>query len=230
MKQVSVMCGLCVLMSAFCLLVPKGIHAFDINTTVTNEGDLSIDMSVKGASAPDDGLSRLDRYRFELDGRDGTAAVTNIFTPETGQTGASIGYVANPDVALLAGKLSADEEIGVNGSNSEACCFGAAGSSFDVAELASESVGNFNTSSYAITASGRTADLGGSFGIGVAENISTPDPSVYEKNIYELKGEGVFSISGEYGFGCGDLAAASPNPFAGVGGTINAGCGATGGG
>ncbi|MDY6987152.1 MAG: hypothetical protein SWQ30_03760 [Thermodesulfobacteriota bacterium] len=227
MKQVGLMCCLFMLLSAFCLLVPNGTYAFDVNTTVTNEGDLSVDMSVKGASAPDEGIGRLDRYSFELDGRDGTTAVTNTYTPETGQTGASIGYLAAPGYVLMSGKLSAEEEIGVNQNNSEVCCAGAANSSFDVEELVSSSSGSFNDSSYTIAASGRTADLGGSFGVGVAENISTPDPSVYERNIYELKGEGVFSISGQYGFGCGDIAAVTPNPFAGVGTTINAHGGGT---
>ena len=223
MKQVGVTCCLFMLMSAFYLLVPNGIYAFDVNTTVTNDGDLSVDMSVKGASEPDDGISRLDRYRFELDGRDGTTAVTNTYTPETGQTGASIGYVADPDYALMSGKLSADEEIGVNQNNSQVCCAGAASSSFDVEELVSESAGSFNDSSYTIYASGETAELGGSFGVGVAENITTPDPAVYERNIYELKGQGVFSISGQYGFGCGGaIGAVTPNPYAGMGSTIGA--------
>ncbi|MDY6839268.1 MAG: hypothetical protein SWH78_14990 [Thermodesulfobacteriota bacterium] len=222
MKQVRVMCFLFMLISAFFLLVPHGTYAFDVNTTVTNEGNLSVDMSVKGASAPDGAISRLDRYRFELDGRDGTTALTNTYTPETGQTGASIGYVADPDYVLMSGKLSADEEIGVNHSNSDVCCAGAASSSFEVEELVSDSTGNFNNSSYTIEASGRTADLGGSFGVGVAENMTTPNPAVYERNIYQLKGEGVFSISGQYGFGCGDVGAVAPNPFAGVGSTINA--------
>ena len=222
MKQVSVICSLFMLISSFYLWAPNCIHAFDINNTVTNDGDLSVDMSIAGASSPDDGISRLDRYRFELDGRDGTASVTNVYVPETGQTNAGIGYTANPGNPALfggvfGGKLSADEEIGVSSCNSEAYCAGAASSTFDVEELASESTGSFNDSTYAINASGRTSTLGGSFGIGVAENIVTPDPSVHEKNIYELRGEGVFSIAGEYGFGCSDVAEAEPDPFAGVG-------------
>jgi hypothetical protein len=229
MRQLGWMGCLAVLISAFCLLVPNGTCAFDVNTTVTNEGDLSVDMSIKGASAPDGAISRVDRYRFELDGRDGTAGVTNVYTPETGQTSASIGYVADPSYVLMSGKLTADEEIGVNQNNAEVCCAGAAGSSFGVEELVSESTGSFDDSSYTIEASGRTAALGGSFGVGVAENITTSNPAVYERNIYELKGEGVFSISGQYGFGCGDAATVAANPLAGVGSSINAHGGGTGG-
>ena len=224
MKQVSVICSLFVLISLFYLWTPNCIHAFDINNTVTNDGDLSVDMGIEGASSPDDGISRLDRYRFELDGRDGTASVTNVYVPETGQTNAGIGYTANPgNPALLGGifggKLSADEEIGVSACTSDAYCAGAASSSFDVEELTSESTGSFADSTYAINASGRTSTLGGSFGIGVMETIATPDSSGNERNIYELKGQGVFSIAGQYGFGCSQVAAAEPDPFAGVGGS-----------
>jgi hypothetical protein len=228
MKQARVFCSLFILVSIFCLTTPKDIDAFDINNTVTNDGDLSVDMSIGAASSPDDGMSRLDRYRFELDGRNGTASVSNVYVPETGQTQAGIGYNANAGNPALfggvfGGKLSADEEIGVSSCTSEAYCAGAASSAFDVEELTSESTGSFNESTYAINASGQTSALGGSFGIGVAEEIVTPDPSVYERNIYELKGEGVFTIAGEYGFGCSDVSAADPDPFGeiGAGGGFN---------
>ncbi len=242
-KQVGLLCTVVVLIFGAHLLAPPCGDAFDINSTVTNEGDISVEMEVEAAGSPNDtGNTRLNRYELDLRGREGTASVTNTYAPETGDTGAGIGFVADPDASMLGGRLSSEEKIGVNSSSSEACCFGAAGSAFDVEELTSETSGNFNTGTYVVDASGRTASRGGSFAVGVADRIVTPDPSVFEDNIYRLRGDGVFSISGEYGFTVCDqgegpssppIGGSTPlegfdSPFHGGGGCSGGTCGHTG--
>jgi|LGVF01.1.fsa_nt_gb hypothetical protein len=203
MKQVSVICCLFVLVCGFWLLVPSGSCAFDINTNATFEGDMSVNMSCVEGSSLGGATPQLKRYRFELDGRDGTGGVTNTYVPETGETGAGIGFTADPAAGLLGGRLSAEEELGANTLIPNKLCMGAAGSHFGVAELTSNTSGNLNNGTYAITAAGDTSRLAGAFGVSVAEKISTSDPNAYEDNIYQLEGEGDFTVSGEYGFGCG---------------------------
>ena len=229
-RKVGVFCSVLMLAFGLYLLVPHCSDAFDVNSTVTNDGDISVAMEIDAAGTSDGGGGRQNRYEFDLRGRDGTASVTNTYAPETGDTGAGIGFSANPDAGLLDGRLSSEEKIGVNSSGSEACCFGAAGSAYEVEELTSETSGNFNTGSYSVTASGRTSSMGGLFAVGVADRVVTSDPSVFEDNVYNLRGDGVFSISGEYGFTvCDQGGSGTSSPLSGVnnpfhgGGGINLG-------
>ncbi|MDY6990626.1 MAG: hypothetical protein SWQ30_21490, partial [Thermodesulfobacteriota bacterium] len=149
---------------------------------------MSIDMGTAQSTG-----GQLNRYALEVDSTKGTTYVGNHF--ESGETGVDIAYVADSDPGLIGGSLSAEEEIGVNTCNSAECRLGVAGSTFDVKELSSSSKGNFDQGTYEIKAQGV-----GMFGTNAAEKASTSRSSVYEDGAYELDGEGVFDLLGEYGF------------------------------
>ena len=163
-------------------------HAFVIHTDAYVQGDMSVDMSTTQSTG-----SQLNRYALEVDSTKGTTYVGNHL--ESGETGVDIAYVADSDPGLIGGSLSAEEEIGVNTCNSAECRLGVAGSTFDVKELSSSSEGSFKQGTYGIKAHGV-----GMFGTNAAENASTSRPSVYERSAYELSGEGVFDLLGDYGF------------------------------
>ncbi len=188
-KQLTIICSLLICGCGSFLLEPGYSNAFLIHTNAYCEGDLSVEMDCAQGS----GNGQLNRYELEIDSTEGTTGVTNLYG--SGQTRVDVGYVADPDASMLGGSLSMNEQIGVNTANSQTSRAGAAGSSFDVEELSSSSSGSFNDGSYEIAAQGK-----GEFGVNVAENAATPDQSVYEKNSYELEGDGVFEVSGEYGF------------------------------
>ncbi|MDY6952738.1 MAG: hypothetical protein SWE60_14600 [Thermodesulfobacteriota bacterium] len=182
------MCRPFVFAVAFLWLASGHTHAFVIHTDAYVEGNMSIDMGTAQSTG-----GQLNRYALEVDSTKGTTYVGNHF--ESGETGVDIAYVADSDPGLIGGSLSAEEEIGVNTCNSAECRLGVAGSSFDVRELSSSSKGNFGQGTYEIKAQGV-----GMFGTNAAEKASTSSPSVYESGAYELDGEGVFDLLGEYGF------------------------------
>jgi hypothetical protein len=187
-KQLASICALLILVSGFLLLASGYSHAFVIHTDAYVEGNMSVDMGTTQSTG-----GQLNRYALEIDSTEGTTYVGNNF--ESGVTDVDIAYVANPDASMIGGSLSAEEEIGVNTCNSAECRLGVAGSTFDVKELSSSSKGNFSLGTYEITAQGV-----GKFGTNAGENASTSSPSVYEKNAYELDGEGKFDLLGKYGF------------------------------
>jgi hypothetical protein len=173
-------------------------EGFVIHTDAYVEGNMSVDMGVSKGTG-----TQQRRYKLELDSTDGTTYVGNNY--ESGEAGVEISYVADPDGGLFGGSLSAKEQIAVNTCNSQACRLGTAGSSFDVRELSYSTKGSFDQGSYEISAQGE-----GKFGTNAAEKVSTPNPAVHENNVYELRGDGVFALTGDYGFR-GDVE--EPGPF-----------------
>ncbi len=189
MRQLKLAFPFFVLISGLLPMAPIHSYAFVVNTTTYVEGNLSIDMD----TAQGNKQGQVNRYELELDSRDGATLVTNVL--QGGETQVDIEYVAFEDEGLLKPRLASEEKIGVNTCKSGECRMGVAGSSFEVQLLSSSSQGNFSQGTYTVDAQGV-----GKFGVAVAEKASTANPSIYENNKYELKGKGVFGLSGEYGF------------------------------
>ena len=215
MKQLSLIGVLSIALCTPLLFVCSATNAFDINSQVGVEGDINVNMNMEQGSAIGDGAYRLNQYQSKLRGFDGATSVSHVYTPETGQTGVDIGYAVGNNGRLIQG-LSAKEKIGVDTVSDDGCRFGAAGSGFYVEELSSSSTGDFNQGTYGLTAGGV-----GRFSIGVKETArASDDPIARENNEYYVRGDGVFSISGQYGF----LSGGAPGAGAGAaGGGVGAG-------
>jgi hypothetical protein len=167
-------------------------NAFDIDTNAIVKGDLSVNMNCRQTMAPGEERYQENRYALDIMSIDGNTEMLNTFADETGQTNMAINSEANPSIGS---NLSVKEKIGVGVINPDEMSLEVAGSNFEAQRISFSSTGDMEASAYNIEAEGA-----GAFEVGVAETVTTPDPLAGEKYIYQLKGNGTFSIEGNYGF------------------------------